>query len=68
MLPFRVFSTVIHKKLKSNHYLLLLAIFPDLEMTKFWSVSYICQLCKLNLLFWTYPEFWAMILLIVPFL
>ena len=31
--------------------LLFLAIFPDLEMLKFWSVNYICQFCKLYFYF-----------------
>ena len=31
--------------------LLFLAIFPDLEMLKFWSVNYICQVCKLYFYF-----------------
>ena len=30
--------------------LLLLAIFPDLEMAQFWSVNYICQVYKLKLI------------------
>ena len=33
MFHLKVFSTGIHKKCKSNHYLLLPAIFHDLEMT-----------------------------------
>ena len=42
-----IFSTwAIHWKCKSNHYLLLLAIFPDLEMTQFWYVNYIWQVYK----------------------
>ena len=31
--------------------LLLLAIFHDMEMTQFWSINNICQVCKLKLLF-----------------
>ena len=31
--------------------LLFLAIFPDLEMLKFWSVNYICQVCQLYFYF-----------------
>ena len=30
---------------------LFLAIFPDLEMLQFWSVNYICQVCKLYFYF-----------------
>ena len=41
---FLVFS--VYKNIKSNH-LLRLAIFPDLEMIQFWSVNYVCQVCKL---------------------
>ena len=37
-----------------------LAIFPDLEMTHFWSVSYICQACQYRLLFWM---FWTFLLI-----
>ena len=32
--------------------LLLLEFFPDPEMTQCWSVGYVCQVCKLKLLFW----------------
>ena len=42
---FLVFS--VYKYLKSNHYLLFLAIFPCLEMIQFLPVNYICQVCKL---------------------
>ena len=31
--------------------LLFLAIFPDLELLKFWFVNYICQVCKLYFCF-----------------
>ena len=31
--------------------LLLLAIFHDMEMTQFWSINNICQVCKLKFLF-----------------
>ena len=40
------------KKLQDKK-LLLLESFPDLEMTQFWSLIYVCQVCKLKLLFWT---------------
>ena len=33
--------------LKSYCHLHFLALFPDLEMIKFWSVNYICQFCQL---------------------
>ena len=56
MFRLRVFSIGIHKKCKPNHYLLLLAI--DLEMTYFWSVNYICLVCKLKFLIWTCLKFW----------
>ena len=35
----------------SNHHLLFLAIFPDVEMLRFQSVNYICQVCKLYFYF-----------------
>ena len=38
--------------------------FPDLEMTQFWFVNYICQVCTLKILFWTCPKFWGIFLLI----
>ena len=41
-LIFLVFS--VYKNPKSNHHLLFLAIFPDMEM--FWSVNYIWQVCN----------------------
>ena len=44
-LVFFVFS--VFKNIKSNHYLLFLPIFPDLEKLQFWSVNYICQVRKL---------------------
>ena len=48
------FSIDIHKKRKPNHYLLLLATCPDLEVIQFWFVKNICQVCKLIFLFWTF--------------
>ena len=42
---FLVFS--VYKNLKFNQHLRFLAIFPDREMLQFWSVYYICQVCKL---------------------
>ena len=48
--------------------LLHLAIFPDLEMKQFWSVYYICQVCKSKLLFWTCLKFWAISILIGSYL
>ena len=53
------FSIGIHRKFKSNHYVLPLVVSRDLEMTQFWSVNYICLVYKLKFLFWTYPTFWA---------
>ena len=47
---FSVFSFLVSsffKNLKSNHHLLFLAIFPDLEMLQFWFVNYKWQFCKL---------------------
>ena len=41
---FLVFS--IYKNLKPNHHLLFLANFHDLEMIKFWSVNFVCQVSK----------------------
>ena len=43
---------------------LLPAIFPDLEMTRFWSIDYKCQVCKLEPLFWSCPKFWTRFILI----
>ena len=51
MFHWRDFSIGIHKKHKSNQYLLLLACCPDLEITQFWFVNYICLVYKLKLLF-----------------
>ena len=48
-------SIDIHKR--SNRYLLLLAIFHNLEMKQFWSVNYICLMYKF--LFWKSLTFWA---------
>ena len=52
-----VFS--IYKNLKSKHHLLILAIFPDLEMLQFWSVNYICQVCELYFYFGQYLSFFS---------
>ena len=40
-----------YTNLKSNHHLLFLAIFLDLKMIQFWSVNYVCQVCKLYFYF-----------------
>ena len=45
-----------------------LAIFPDLEMTQVWSRNYICQVCKLKLLFSKCPKFWRIFILINSYL
>ena len=50
MFYLRVFSTGIHKRCKFNTFLLRLVIFYDLEVTKFWSVSYIYLVYKLKFL------------------
>ena len=47
-LQYRVFQFLVFLSILS---LLLLAIFPDFEMLKFWSVNYICQVCKLYFYF-----------------
>ena len=39
-------------------------IFPDLEMTRFWSIDYKCQVSKLEPLFWSCPKFWTRFILI----
>ena len=36
----------VYKNLQSDH-ILFLAIFPDVEMLRLWSVNYICQVCIL---------------------
>lgn len=46
------------KKCKSDHNLLL----AYLEMTDVRSVDYICQTCKLYILFWTYSKLWAIVI------
>ena len=48
MLSLRVFNIGIRRKIKPKHYFFW-EIFPDLEMTKFWSANYICQICKSKL-------------------
>ena len=48
VLIFLVFR--VYKNLKSNHHLLFLALFSDLEMIEFWFVNYIGQVCKLYFL------------------
>ena len=53
MFHLRVFSIGIHKKHKSNHYVLLLANFAGLEITQFWSVNYVCLVYELKFLFST---------------
>ena len=50
MFHLRDFSVGIHRKFKSNHYVLPLVISRDLEMTQFWSVNYICLVYKLKIL------------------
>ena len=51
-----------------DYALLLLKIFLDLEMTQFWSVDYICEVCKLKLLFWTCPNVCAIFVFIGSYL
>ena len=62
MFSLRVFGIGIHKKFKSNKYLLLLVIFHDLEMAQFCSVNYICIVYELKFFFWTFPKFWAIVM------
>ena len=57
MLYLRVFSTDILSK--SNHCLLLLVLFHDLEVTLHYSVNYICLIYKLKFLVWICSQFWA---------
>ena len=61
MFHLRVFSTAIYKKRNSNHYLLLLVIFHDLEMIQFWPVNHICLVYKLKFSLWTCPKFWVIV-------
>ena len=56
MLNLRPFTTGIYKKRKSIYHLLVLVIFSDLDIIQFWSVNYMCQVCKLYNLFGTYPK------------
>ena len=51
-----------------NFSILLVGIFPDIEMTQFWFVNYACQVCKLKLLFWTCPKFGTIFMLIGSYL
>ena len=51
MFHLRNFTIGIYKKLKYNYHLLVLAIFPGLDIIQFWSVNYMCQVCKLYNLF-----------------
>ena len=44
---FLVLFFFVYNNLKSNHRLLFLAIFPDLEILQFWSENYTFQVCKL---------------------
>ena len=53
---FLVFS--VYKEFKFDHHLLFLVIFSDLQMIQFWSVNYVCQVCKLYLLF-RFSKFWV---------
>ena len=46
-----VFQLLAFTNPKSNHHLLFLAIFPDMEIWQIWSVNYICQVCKLYFYF-----------------
>ena len=62
MFHLRFFSIDIHKKCESNHYLLLLAIFLDLKMTKLLSLNNVYLVYELKFLFWAFPKFWAIFL------
>ena len=57
MFHLRFFSIDIHKKCESNHYLLLLAIFLDLKMTKLLSLNNLYLVYELKFLFWAFPKF-----------
>ena len=54
------------KNLKSNHHLIFLPFFRDLESIQFWSVNHVCQVCKLYFLGWTEipkcPKLWTIFL------
>ena len=58
MFHLRNFSIKFYKKHKPNYDLLVLEIFPSLEIIQFWSVNYMCQVCILLFLFWTFPNVW----------
>ena len=55
MFHLRNLTFKIYKKLKSNYDLLVLVLFPIPEITQFWSVNYMCRVCKLYFLFWKFP-------------
>ena len=57
MLHFRIFSIGIYKMCKANHYLLVRAIFHDMEITEVRFVNYVYQVNKLYILFWTCRKF-----------
>ena len=42
-----------HSQKLQDQTLFLLEFFPDPDMTQFWSVNYVYQVCKLKVLFWT---------------
>ena len=62
MFCLRVFGIAVYNNHKSNHHLLVLAIFPGQEMIQFWSVEYIFQICKLYFLSGICLKFWTMFL------
>ena len=50
MFYLRVVNTGTHKKRRSKHYLLLLAVFPDLKVTHIWSIKNVFQVRKVLIL------------------
>ena len=57
---FSVFTVSVYKNLKSHHHLLFPAIFPDLEIIQFWSLNYVCKVCKLYIYFehvWNFGQY-----------
>ena len=50
------FTNGIYKKPKSKYHLFVLIAIPDLDIIQFWSVNFMCQVCKLYNLLWTFPK------------
>ena len=56
MFHLRTLTFGIYKRRKSKYHPLVLVIFLDLDIMQVWFVNYMCQVCKLYNLFWTFPK------------